>query len=566
MTLWTIDIPPFVLFYAAALVAVFLRGWPRAVVMLAVPVAGGLQLIGLEHGEYNVIALLGFELSPFRVDRLSLLFGYLFHIAAFIGVLYSLHVKDTVQQVASLLYAGSALGAVFAGDLITLFVFWEMLAVSSAFLILARKTDRAREATMRYLVFQIFSGVLLLGGALVYFGAQGTFAFDNIGLDAPGGWLILAAFGIKSAFPLLHNWLTDAYPEATPTGTVFLSAFSTKVAVYALARGFPGTELLIYIGAIMTCFPIFFAVIENDLRRVLSYSIVNQIGFMVVGIGIGTELALNGAVAHAFAHVLYKSLLMMTMGAVLYKTGRIHCSDLGSLYKTMPWTTTFCIVGAASISAFPLFSGFVAKSMVIVAVMNEGHTGIWMMLLFASAGVLHHAGIKVPFHAFFGHDPGLRPGEAPANMLLAMAIGAVLCIAIGSFPIYLYDLLPWPVDYVPYDVTHVLIQLQLLFFAAAAFVWLKLSDIEPPELHSTNLDVEWLYRRWAPRKLNQLTRLIQTVDQSVRGFVLGRYQLILFSLERHHGPRGVLARTWPTGSMVLWVAIILAASLLLFFV
>ncbi|MGD8934685.1 MAG: Na(+)/H(+) antiporter subunit D, partial [Gammaproteobacteria bacterium] len=482
--MWMTDLPPFVPFFIAAFLAMIARGWSRNLIILAAPLLGGIHLwLEVEPGIITTASILDFELILMRTDRLSLLFGYLFHLAAFIAAVFALHVRDTTQSVASLLYAGSALGAVFAGDLITLFIFWELLAITSVFLIWARRNERAIRAGMRYLVIQVSSGVLLLAGALVHYYQNGSLAFEYIGLEGLSGWLIFIAFGIKCAFPFLHNWLTDAYPESTPTGTVFLSAFTTKVAVYALARGFPGTELLIYIGAVMTCFPIFYAVIENDLRRVLAYSMINQIGFMVCGIGIGTALALNGAVAHAFNDVLFKSLLFMTMGAVLYRTGNMNGSDLGGLYKSMPKTTLLCIVGACSISAFPLFSGFVSKSMIMVAMIEEGHDYLWLMLLFASAGVFHHAGIKIPYFAFFAHDSGIRTEEAPLNMLVAMSIAAVLCILIGTQPQLLYALLPWPVDYWPYDTTHVLAQLQLLFFSALAFVWLNKQGLYPPELH-----------------------------------------------------------------------------------
>jgi multicomponent Na+:H+ antiporter subunit D len=293
----------------------------------------------------------------------------------------------------------------------------------------------------------------------------------------------------------LHPWLTDAYPEATITGTIFLSAFTTKTAVYALARAFPGTEELIIIGATMAAFPIFYAVIENDLRRVLAYSLINQVGFMVVGIGIGTALSINGAIAHAFNDILFKGLLFMTMGAVMYRTGKINATDLGGLYKSMPWTCAFCIVGAASISAFPLFSGFVSKSMVMEAAAHGDMRWVWFILLFASAGVFHHAGIKIPFFAFYSHDSGIRCKEAPMHMLLAMGISAVLCILIGSFPQYLYSLLPYATDYQPYTVSHVLAQTQLLFFSALAFTLLLLAGIYPPEIRSINVDADWIYRR-----------------------------------------------------------------------
>ena len=313
--MWINSLPPFAPFFIAALLALITRGWLRNLIMLATPVLGGLHLwFDVSPGTALTVPMLEYELVLLRTDRLSLLFGYLFHIAAFLAAIFAMHVRDTTQYVSSQLYAGSALGAVFAGDLITLFIFWELLAVTSVFLIWARRSERAIRSGMRYLLMQVASGVLLFAGALVHYQQTGSLAFEFIGLDGIGGWLIFLAFGIKCAFPLLHNWLTDAYPEATPTGTVFLSAFTTKVAVYALARGYPGCEILIYIGVIMTCFPIFYAVIENDLRRVLAYSMINQVGFMVCGIGIGTALALNGAVAHAFNDVIFKGLLFMTHG------------------------------------------------------------------------------------------------------------------------------------------------------------------------------------------------------------------------------------------------------------
>ena len=452
------ELPPFVLFYVAAILAAVLPHRLRQVLMLLVPAVGGLAISNLPAGSLIQVDIMSLSLEPLRVDRLSILFGYLFHIAAFLGVLFSLHLRDRLQHVAGLLYAGSALGAVFAGDYVSLFLFWEMLALTSVFLIFARGTQRAYRAGLRYLVIQIISGVLLLAGALLIYQQSDSLTFADIGLTNFSSGLVFIAFGIKCAFPLLHNWLTDAYPEATPTGTVFLSAFTTKVAVYALARGFAGTEALIYIGAVMTCFPIFYAVIENDLRRVLAYSMINQIGFMVVGIGIGTSLAINGAIAHAFNDVLFKSLLMMSMGAVLFRTGRINGSDLGGLYKSMPLTTTLCIVGAASISAFPLFSGFVSKSMIMVAVLEEKHYFVWLALLFASAGVFHHAGIKIPFFAFFSHDAGIRTSEAPLNMLVAMTIAAILCVFVGCYPWVLYDLLPFEMSYSPFDGSHILAQ------------------------------------------------------------------------------------------------------------
>ena len=565
--MWMLELPAFVPFFIGALIAAVTRGPLRNLLMLVIPIAGAWHLWMVPEGVSLQFAFLEYQLEPYRVDRLSLMFGYVFHIAAFIAIVYSLHVRDTLQQVAAMLYAGSGLGAVFAGDLLSLFVFWELLAFTSVFLIWARRTQRSYAAGMRYLIIQVLSGVILLVGALFYAAENGTLAFGFIGLEGLAGWLIFIAFGIKCAFPMAHNWLTDAYPEATVTGTVFLSAFTTKVAVYALARGYPGTELLVYIGAAMTCFPIFFAVIENDLRRVLAYSLINQVGFMVVGIGIGTALALNGAISHAFNDVIFKGLLFMSMGAVLQMTGRINGSELGGLYKTMPKTTVLCIVGAASISAFPLFSGFVSKSMVMAAALENGYDWIWLMLLFASAGVFHHAGIKIPYFAFFAHDSGIRVSDPPNNMLLAMLIAAVLCIAIGVYPSALYSLLPYDTGYNPYDATHVLAQTQLLFFSALAFVWLNLKGLYPPELRSVNLDFDWIYRRALPNILQNSFSILWKADHTLRQAFLIRLDRALTLLAgRHGGISRLLSHTYPAGSMVMWVAVILAAYLFLSFI
>ena len=561
------SIPPFLIFFAGALLVPFLRDFPRLRMawLVLIPVVGALNVWGLEEGFQVQYQLLGLTLTPVRADPLSLLFGYLFHLGAFIAIIYSLHLgrreNATVQHTAAVVYAGSALGAVFAGDFITLFVFWELLAISSVFLIWTRRTQRAVRSGMRYLLVQVVSGVTLLAGAMVHWYQTGSLAFGEMGLAGLAGWLVFIAFGIKAAFPLVHNWLIDAYPEGTPTGTVFLSAFTTKVAVYALARGYAGEDILIYIGAVMACFPIFYAVIENDLRRTLGYSMINQIGFMVCGIGVGTTLAVQGAVAHAFNDVLFKGLLFMSMGAVMYMTGKTKASELGGLYKTMPWTATLCIVGALSISAVPFFNAFVSKSMIMSALLEEHLNWIWPVMLFASAGVVEHAGIKIPYFAFFAHDSGIRTREPPRNMLLAMSIGAGMCLAIGIWPNLLYDLLPGEVDYNAYSYTHMLTQLQLLCFAIAAVAAFHLWKIYPAEIRSVNLDADWVYRRAGARVTRAVGGAVGAADTVFRRVVLNTVQRGMRGAFRSHGPRGILARTWPAGSMVLWVSILLTAFL-----
>ena len=510
--------PALLLLFGGAIMPLLPRN-ARNIVLIGSPIAALAQLVIMDEGLHMVGEIFGLTLHMVRIDNLSFVWALIFSIAAFVNGLYSLHLRSgaemgRMQDAAGLIYAGAGVGAVLAGDLISLFIYWELTAIASVFLIWASRTDTAIKTGIRYLIIQVGSGVLLLAGALLLLQTTGDISFNHIGLDSTAGKLIFLAFGIKCAFPLLHNWLQDAYPQATPTGTVVLSAFTTKLAVYALARGYAGEDILIYIGAIMTAFPIFFAVIENDLRRVLSYSLNNQLGFMVVGVGIGTELAINGAAAHAFCHILYKALLFMSMGAVLYRVGTIKASELGGLYKSMPLTTFFCIIGAMSISAFPLFSGFVSKSMILTAAADEHLWGVWLVLLLASAGVMDHSGIKIPFFTFFAHDQGHRVKEAPVNMLIAMGIVAFLCVAIGVYPDPLYAILPYAVDYHPYTSDHVVAQLQLLFFSALAFAVLFRTGLYPPEIPSTNLDTDWVYRKLIPSVLTPaMTAVFSAIDR-----------------------------------------------------
>ncbi len=492
------DITPGLLMIAASGFVPYLPHHFRQIFIL---IAITLSSVSLAAGDgvHWMINVLGQELILHNADNLTLPFGIIFHIAAALNVIYGWHERRPIEHTAGLAYAGAAIAAVHAGDLITLFIWWEATAITSVFLILASGTERANKAAMRYLLVQVASGVLLLAGACLYWREAGSLTFNFMELGSLGTWLIFMAFGIKAAFPLLNGWLQDSYPEATIIGTVMLSSFTTKLAIYAFARGFAGTEYLIWIGAAMTAFPVFFAVIENDLRRVLAYSLNNQLGFMIVAIGIGTELAINGAVAHAFAHIIYKALLFMSIGSVMYRVGTANATELGGLYKSMPLTMIFCIIGAMSISAFPMFSGFTAKAVIMKAVGYEGLTYVYLILLAASAGVLHHSGIKIPYFTFFSHDSGLRPKEAPINMLIAMAIASIFCIGIGVMPTTFYQILPYNLDYQPYDASHIIGQFQLVIFAMLAFTFLMRFGFYPPEIASTVLNSDWLYRKLMPR-------------------------------------------------------------------
>ena len=517
-------IHPGLILILGAWVLPLLRGRIKRVAMIVLPAAAVVDCLFLmTPGTHGVVNFLGQELVFGRVDSLSLIFSYVFSIIALLGMIYALHVKEDSQYVASLVYAGGALGVTFAGDFLSLYVFWELLAISSVLLVFLRREQSAVEAGFRYLLVHVFGGLLLLAGIALHWAQTGSIAFGDMGAYSGSlAWgLILVAFLLNAAVPPLGAWLPDAYPEATVTGAVFMTAFTTKSAVYVLIRGFAGTELLVWLGAAMAIYGVVYAVLENDARRLLAYHIISQVGYMVCGVGIGTALAINGASAHAFAHILYKALLFMGAGAVLQMTGMRKLSDMGGLYKTMPITLGLYMIGGFAISAVPLFSGFVSKSMVVSAAGEEHLTVIFLMLTLASAGTFLHTGLKLPYYMFFGKDSGLRAKEPPLNMLVAMGLAAAACILIGVRPGLLYQHLPNAVDYVPYTLEHVTSTLGMLAFTALGF-FLLLKQLDP--VRTISLDTDWFYRRGVTRLLK---RILTPLARLEYGYVSETYELVI---------------------------------------
>ncbi|MDO9601460.1 MAG: Na(+)/H(+) antiporter subunit D, partial [Rhodocyclaceae bacterium] len=486
---------PALILIAGALLLPFLRGTARNIAVLAAPTFALIALWLLPEGRLWEVAWLDYQLAPLSVDKLSRLFATIFLLMAAVGGLFALRQPSKLEVPAAFLYAGAAVGVALAGDLVTVFVFWEVMAVGSTLVLWSANTQAAWAASLRYAMVHLGGGVILFAGVTGHLLATGDASFTRMQPDSIAHWLILIGFLINAGAPPLSAWLPDAYPEASWSGTVFLSAFTTKTAVYVLLRGFPGTEILIWVGLFMVFYGIVYALLENDMRRILAYSIVNQVGFMIAGIGIGTEMALNGAAAHAFTHIIYKALLLMSAGAVLAATNRRKCSELGGLFHSMPITTICGTIGALAISSFPLTSGFISKSMISQAAADGHLQAVWLLLAAASAGVFLHAGIKFPWFVFFQKDSGLRPPDAAGSMRWAMILFAFLCIALGIWPEPLYAILPYAVDYVPYTAAHVLTQLQLLLFSGLAFfVMLNYLKRTP----TISLDVDWLYRKPLP--------------------------------------------------------------------
>ena len=552
-------IPPGLILITGGLLLPFLRGSLRSIVVVALPLVTLALVWSVPDGATLQAPFLGYDLILVKGDKLSRLFATIFAIMAFAGGLFALNQARTTELAAAFVYAGSAIGVALAGDLITLFICWEVMAIGSTLVVWCGGPG-ALGAGLRYASIHLLGGVLLMAGIAGEVAATGSIAFGTLDTSTVPRWLILAGFLINAGAPPLSAWLPDAYPESSWSGMVFLSAFTTKAAVYVLLRGFPGTELLIYVGLCMVFYGIVYAILENDMRRILAYSIVNQVGFMVAGIGIGTEMALNGTASHAFTHIVYKALLLMSAGSVLYMTGKRKCSELGGLFRTMPLTTICGIIGALSISSFPLTSGFVSKSMISEAAANQHLELVWFLLAAASAGVFLHAGIKFPWFVFFQKDSGLRPADPPWNMRLAMVLFSAICIGLGVMPDLLYAMLPHKVDYVPYTASHVVSQLQLLLFSGLAFFlmlgWLK-------RTLTITLDVDWFYRRLGRTLGNGFDVVTGRLWQCLVSAFGSGAKRVNDRLHRHHGPEGALGRTWPTGTMAFWTTVMLAAYLIL---
>ncbi len=489
------NFPPALILLLGALVLLILPQRLRAAAFLVFPALAMFWLINLSPGDSLSVTFLSYNLVVTRVDELSLAFGYIFVIVTFLGGIFGYHVKDRVEQASTLLYGGSALGVVFAGDLLTLLVFWEIMALSSVYLIWARRTAESRGAGLRYLMVHLFGGALLTAGVLLHYSQTGSLLFNHLE-SGLASYLILLDFCVNAAVPPLHAWLSDAYPEGTITGNVFLSAFTTKTAVYVLARGFAGWEILLWVGVVMALYGIFYAVLANDFRRLLAYHIISQVGYMVASVGIGTTAGIDGASAHAFTNIFNKGLLLMATGAIIYATGRRKLSELGGLAKALPWVLILYMVGAFSISSLPLFSGFVSKSMVIYAVSGSGSGTAVLLLYIAAVGTFLSVGLKLPYYIWFDKKTSpatpLKLNPIPPGMYIGMALTAVLCIAAGVYPNIMYNILPGRGDYHPYTTGHIVEAAQLLIFTAIGF-WLFLKRQHPKDY--LTLDTDWFYRR-----------------------------------------------------------------------
>lgn len=490
------EIPPVIIWLVAALLLPMSpRSWRPALLVIAP--ALGLGLILMLPGDAGfALSLPTFDLELLRVDGLSRMFGIAFSLVGVAAGIYAWHGRKLSEQAAMLLYSGGGIGVVFAGDFMSLLVFWEVMAVASAVIVWSGGTKQAAQAGYRYLMYHMVGGAILFAGISIHSITSGDWSITSFASAAPtwGPILILSGVLINTALPPFHTWLPDSYPRASVAGSVFLSAFTTKTAVYVLARCFPGWEFLFYAGVIMALYGVCYAMISNDIRQILSYHIISQVGYMVAAIGWGGEFAINGASSYAYNHLLYKALMFMGAGAVLYTTGETRLTRLGGLAKKMPWVVALYLVGAAAISGIPLFNGFVSKGMVVDAVSSSPFG--YYLLTFVSVGTFLSVGIKLPYFAWFNREATIevkRP--VPGTMLVGMAILATFCILYGVFPSLQFGQLPFAEDFQPYKLSTVVKYLQLQIFTFIAF-WMLKQKMYGPE--KVVIDLDSIYRGAAP--------------------------------------------------------------------
>lgn len=503
-------------FLALAAALPFMRGKEWRWLLLVPPVIAVFAVFTMPFGDNLTLTWLGQEMQLGRVDKLSLIFAQVFAVMSLAGMLYAMHVEDKLQHIMASLYVSGGFGCVFAGDFLTLFLFWELMSIGSTFLVFCNRTRESTNAAFRYFLYHTAGGLLLLGGMLLRYKAVGTFEFTAAAPDMTTGynWLILAGFCVNAAVVPLHAWLPDAYPRGTVTGSVFMCAFTTKTAVYVLARGFAGWEILAVAGAVMAIYGVLYACMENNARRILSYHIVSQVGYMVAGIGVGTAMTLNGASAHAYAHILYKGLLFMGAGCVLHAVGTAKLDRLGGLATRLPWVMTLYMVAALSISGMPLFNGFISKTMTIAGAAEAHWHLVALGLEIAAVGTFISVGVKLPYFAFWGGKPQDTPYEIkpiPWNMYAGMGVLAALCLLQGVFPAVLYRYLPFEVEhqFVPWTVWNVIQSGLLLGFSGVAF-YLMRKVIVPHE--GQNLDFDYFYRAIGAGALVLICRPLAWVD------------------------------------------------------
>lgn len=501
-----LNIHPGIFLIICGLITAILPQKCRRFLLIGCPAAACFFASRLTIGTTLTTQIFGWHVFHYlQVTRENYIFLFVFSIMALIGGIYAAHNPSRLEAFASMGYAGGALCVTLAGGWLTLIFFWEFMAITSLFLIWGSHNHAANRAGFRYLLIHMLGGNLLLFGILLKI-SQGQYMIANL-TNAPHDaafWLIFLGMAVNGAIVPLHAWVPDAYPEGTITGSVYLSSFTTKLAVLCMMRVFFGSKMLIWLGIIMILYGACFALIENDIRRLLSYHIISQLGFMIVDVGIGTGMSMNAASALAFSNVLYKSLLFMCAGAIITATGIRKINQLGGLAKKMPLLCICFFIAALSIAGIPPLCGFTCKSISMAAAEEAGLHVVELLMIFGSIGTALSIPFKMGYFIFFGKDRYRKVKPIPKNMYVAMIFGAALCILYGIRPNLVYNMLIFDMSYRPYTAHHILEYMQLVPAALLAFM-MYLKKMEPHSM--LTLDCDWFARKPFMKVINGLITL-----------------------------------------------------------
>ena len=463
-------------FFLLALILPFFRGRFWRWLLFLPPLSAIVLVFRMKLGSYWALSYVGQKLVLGRVDTLSMSFLILFSLMTFICTIFAFNVREKAHHVASLFYMGASLACILAGDYWTLYIFWQIMTVSSAFLIWFSRRPRSAQAGFRYMLLLLLSSVLLLAGILMRQRVTGTFVFGPADTHMMWhfDWLILTAFCINGAVVPFHAWLTDAYPEATVAGAVFLSVFTTKTAIYTLTRCFVGLEFLVVLGAVMAVYGAFYALTANHIRRILAYLMISQGGFMLAGIGMDTGMGLEGALALVYAHTFYNALLFMAAGCLIHTLKEDHLTSLGGLAPRTPFILACTMVGALSMSAMPLLNGFVSIPLILEACWQKTPFST-MILALAMAGVFMAVGLRLPYFVFWSKKPQKleKPVKLPLNMTAAMVLTALFCFIQGIFPQLIYRWMPQPLGVNPFTLRKILGAFLFLALISILFIFVR---------------------------------------------------------------------------------------------
>lgn len=342
-------------------------------------------------------------------------------------------------------------GVIVTGDIFNMFVFLEISAVASYALVAFGTEKHELEAAFKYSVMGTVGSLFILLAIVWLYSYTSTLNMADIAtvLQAGGssrvaivaGILLLAGFGLKAAMVPFHAWLPDAHPSAPAPISAMLSGVLIKsLGVYAICRVFYSvlgmtpelSTMLMVLGAVSMSVGVLLAITQWDLKRLLAYSSISQIGYIMLGIGIGTPLGLLAALFHLFNHSAFKSLLFLGSGAVEYATGTRDLREMGGLGKRMPVTSTTTLVGSMSVAGIPPFAGFWSKLLIIVAAIQAGH--YWLAIIAIAASVLTLSYVmRIMRYGFLGklREKWEQVREVPFSMKLSMSLLALICIAGG---------------------------------------------------------------------------------------------------------------------------------------